>query len=190
MSELESQTPFDLSQWPLMRAKLLRMSEADHVFFLTMHHIISDGWSMGVLVRELATFYGARVTGRLADAPELPIPVCGLRFVATRNVARRSARVATRVLEAPTRKLSNRTRAAGRPSTPTGAHVRKCESIESSLSEELSESLRALSRRHSVTLFMTLLAVFKILFHRYTLQEEIVVGSPIAGPQPGRDEST
>ncbi|HEX3187507.1 MAG TPA: amino acid adenylation domain-containing protein [Pyrinomonadaceae bacterium] len=180
MSELESQTPFDLSQWPLMRAKLLRMSEADHVFFLTMHHIISDGWSMGVLVRELATFYGARVTGRLADAPELPIQYAD--YASWQRETLHGEALESQ-LAYWRRQLANSPTGLELPADRPRPPVRTFESASQSivLSEKLSESLRALSRRHSVTLFMTLLAVFKILFHRYTLQEEIVVGSPIAG---------
>ncbi|HEU4435060.1 MAG TPA: condensation domain-containing protein, partial [Pyrinomonadaceae bacterium] len=180
MSELESQTPFDLSQLPLLRTRLLRMSEEEHVFFLTMHHIISDGWSIGVLVRELATFYEAEVNCCSPDLLELPIQYAdyaswqretlqGEALESQLSYWKQQLAGVTAGLELP----------ADRPRPPVRTFASASQSIE--LSDELSESLRALSRRHGVTLFMTLVTVFKILFHRFTQQEDIVVGSPIAG---------
>jgi amino acid adenylation domain-containing protein len=180
MSELEAQTPFDLSQLPLLRTMLLRMSAEEHVFFLTMHHIISDGWSMGVLVRELATFYEAQVTGRTTSAPELPIQYADYASWQRETL---QGDVLESQLSYWKQQLAGVTAGLELPADRPRPPVRTFESASQSIvvSEELSESLRALSRRHGVTLFMTLLTVFKILFHRFTQQDDIVVGSPIAG---------
>ena len=180
VSELESQTPFDLSQLPLLRTRLLRMSEEEHVFFLTMHHIIADGWSIGVLVRELATFYETQVTGRSTELPELPIQYAD--YASWQRETLQGETLASQ-LSYWKQQLAGVTAGPELPADRPRPPVRAFESASQSivLSEELSESLRALSRRHGVTLFMTLLTVFKILFHRFTQQEDIVVGSPIAG---------
>ena len=94
----EARLPFDLAGGPLLRARLLRLSEDEHVLLVTMHHIVSDGWSMGVLVREVAALYSAFSQGQPAPLEELPIAVCGLCGVATRVAAWGSVGAATGVL--------------------------------------------------------------------------------------------
>src|SRR6185295_17863208 len=73
IAEGEARRPFDLEQGPLLRARLLRLSEEEHVLLVTMHHIVSDGWSMGVLVKEVAALYSAFSTGQAATLEELPV---------------------------------------------------------------------------------------------------------------------
>ncbi|MFL6336447.1 MAG: amino acid adenylation domain-containing protein, partial [Pyrinomonadaceae bacterium] len=176
----ESGRPIDLSNAPLFRLKLLRLAEQEHVLLLTMHHIVSDGWSMGVLVREVAELYRALGEGRPPALPELPVQYAdyavwqrewlrGEALEAQLSYWREQLAGAPALLELPT----DRPRPPVQTYRGTAVHV--------SLSEGLSESLRSLSRAESATLYMTLLAVFEVLLHRYSGQETVVVGSPVAG---------
>ncbi len=176
----EARHPFDLVRGPLMNACLLRLSETEHVLLLTMHHIISDGWSMGVLMRELSVIYEAYAVGNTSPLPELPIQYAD--FAAWQRERLQGEMLDTQlsywkqrlegvpaVLELPLDRP--------RPSMQTfdGALY------SFTLSRRVSEELKALSQREGVTLFMTLLAAFQVLLHRYSGQKDIVLGSPIAG---------
>jgi amino acid adenylation domain-containing protein len=175
----EAQRPFDLAQGPLARARLLRLSETDHVLLVTLHHIISDGWSLGVLIRETAAFYQAFIAGAEARLPELPIQYADY------------ARWQRDYLqgEALQRQLDYwTTQLRGKPTLlelPTD-HPRPA--IQSSrgatwsfdLPLPLSKSLARLSRQEGATLFMTLMAAFQTLLGRYSGQTSINVGTPIA----------
>ncbi len=176
----EAQRPFDLSRLPLVRATLLRLGEGEHILLLTLHHIIFDGWSMGVLLRELATVYEAFCSGKPSPLPELPIQYADFAHWQQQRLQgdllesqlgywKEQLSGDLPVLELPT----DRPRAAVQ--TNRGARQYLL------LPKNLSESLKDLSRTEGVTLFMTLLAAFQILLHRYTGQEDIIVGSPIAG---------
>ncbi|RYZ36779.1 MAG: non-ribosomal peptide synthetase, partial [Myxococcaceae bacterium] len=147
---------------------------------LTLHHIVSDGWSMGVLVRELAALYEAFSAGRSSPLTELPVQYAdysvwqrawlqGEALEAQRSWWRHQLAGAPSLLELPTDRL--------RPATRTYRGAMRTVS----LSRGLSESLRALGRREGVTPFMLLLAAFQVLLSRYSGQEDISVGSPIAG---------
>ncbi|HEU4508042.1 MAG TPA: amino acid adenylation domain-containing protein [Pyrinomonadaceae bacterium] len=175
----ESQRPFDLSTGPLLRASLLRLSEQEHVLLCTMHHIISDGWSMGVLIRELTTLYEAYATGQESPLPELSIQYAdyahwqrewlqGEVLETQLNYWKQQMDGAPAVLELPTD--------YPRPPVQTfnGAH----QSL--TLPAELTAGLKALTQREGVTLFMTLLAAFQTLLWRYSGQEDIVVSTGIA----------
>jgi len=175
----EAHHPFDLAQGPLLRATLLRLNEEEHVLLLTMHHIVSDGWSMGVFNRELAVLYEAFSAGEPSPLPELPIQYADFAVwqrgwlqgeVLEEQLAywRQHLGDDLPVLELPT----DRPRPAAQ--SFRGAHQTFV------LSNALTESLKALSRQEGVTLFTTLLAAFKTLLYRYTGQEDVVVGSPIA----------
>ncbi|RKH09839.1 amino acid adenylation domain-containing protein [Corallococcus sp. CA053C] len=176
----EARTPFHLAHGPLLRAKLLRRSDQEHVLLLTMHHIVSDGWSQGVLVRELGALYEAFTAGRPSPLPELPIQyadyavwqrqwLAGDVLASELSWWKQQLHAAPPALELPT----DRPRPAVR--TYRGSVV------PVALSRELSDALAALSRREGGTLFMTLLAAFQVLLHRHSGQDDIVVGSPIAG---------
>ena len=176
----EAQRPFDLEKGPLLRAALLRLDEEEHVLLLTMHHIVSDGWSMGVFNRELAVLYEAFSVGKPSPLPELPIQYADFAVwqrewlqgeVLEEQLAywREHLGGDLSVLELPT----------DRPRPAAQSFRGATQSFV--LSGDLTESLKALSRREGVTLFMTLLAAFKTLLYRYTGQEDVVVGSPIAG---------
>jgi amino acid adenylation domain-containing protein len=175
----ESQRPFNLSQDLMLRAALLRLGQEEHVLFLVMHHIASDGWSMAVLSKELTELYESFVTGKPSPLPELPIQyadfsvwqrnwlqgeVLETQFSYWKN----QLDGAPPLLELPT----------DRPRPAIQTYRGSKESVV--LTTDLSEALKALSQREGVTLFMTLLAVFKTLLYRYIGQEDIVVGSPIA----------
>ena len=175
----EARRPFDLSAGPLLRARLLRLSEEEHVLLFTMHHIVSDGWSMGVLVNEVARLYEAFLKGEASPLPELPVQYADFAAwqrgwmqgeVLERELQYWRGRLGGElpVLELPTDRP--------RPAVQT-FHGRQESFV---LSAELSESLQALSRRRGVTMFMLLLAAWKVLLSRYTRQEDILIGAAIA----------
>ena len=176
----EAQRSFDLSRTPLIRLSLVRLSETEHVVLVTMHHIVSDGWSIGVLVKEVAALYEAYTNGRESSLAELPVQYAdyatwqrgrlqGEQFEQELNYWRRQLGGELASLELP----ADRPRPAVQ--SYRGGHV------EFALSSELTEELRELGRRENATLFMVLLAAFQALLQRYTGQEEIVVGTPVAG---------
>ncbi|HVR99225.1 MAG TPA: amino acid adenylation domain-containing protein, partial [Thermoanaerobaculia bacterium] len=173
-------TSFDLARGPLLRVVLLALEEREHALLLAVHHIVSDGWSMGVLIRELAAAYAALAAGREPSLPELNIQYAdfavwqrerlqGERLAGLVEHWRSHLAGAPPALELPT----DRPRPAIR--TFRGGHL----GLE--LPAALSRELRGLSRRHGATLFMTLLAAFDVLLGRLAGQEDVVVGLPIAG---------
>ena len=179
LATAEAQLPFDLSQGPLFRASLLRLGETDHVLLCTMHHIVSDGWSMGVLHRELSALYQAFTRGKPSPLPDLPIQYAdyavwqreclkGEEVDRQLSYWKRQLEGAPGVLDLPT----------DRPRPAVQSHRGGRQSI--ALSRHPSEKLKGLSRKVGVTLYMTLLAGFQTLLYRYTGQDNIVVGSPIA----------
>lgn len=172
--------PFDLEHGPLMRTALVRLDETDHVLLLSMHHIISDGWSMSVLVREVSALYAAETEGRELALPELPIQYAD--FAAWQrewlqgevldeqlNYWRTQLEGAAPALELPTDRP--------RPALVSYRGGR----AEFLVSLEVTERLRQLSEAEGATLFMTLVAAFNTLLYRYSGQEDIVIGTPIAG---------
>ncbi|MFQ5794231.1 MAG: amino acid adenylation domain-containing protein, partial [Candidatus Bipolaricaulia bacterium] len=176
----EAQRPFDLARGPLMRVTLLRLGKRDHVLLLTIHHIVCDGWSIGILVRELAMLYKAFSTGNPSPLPELPIQYAdfahwqrewlqGEVLESQLSYWKQQLGDDPPVLQLPT----------DRPRPPVQTFRGATQFFE--LPKALYESLKALSRREDVTLFMTLLAVFQALLSRYSGQEDIIVGTPIAG---------
>jgi amino acid adenylation domain-containing protein/non-ribosomal peptide synthase protein (TIGR01720 family) len=175
----EAQRPFNLEADTLLRVKLLRLSEQEYVTLLTMHHIVSDGWSMDVLVREVAVLYQAFCNGQASPLPELEIQYAD--FAAWQRQWLEGEVLETQlaywlkqldgapgVLELPT----DYPRPAIQSSR--GAKYSFC------LSPDQSLALKSLSQQQGSTLFMTLLAAFKTLLHRYTGSSDIVIGSPIA----------
>ena len=184
----ESRHSFDLTSGPLLRAGLLRLGEQEHVLILNMHHIVSDGWSIGILLRELTALYKSFVQDEPSPLPELPIQYAdfalwqrqwleGQVLESQLSYWKRQLEGALTVLELPADKQ--------RPSIQT--HEGERQSFL--LPEDLTSALRALSQREGVTMFMTLLAVFKTFLHRLTGQDDIVVGSPIAGRNRAETEN-
>jgi amino acid adenylation domain-containing protein/FkbH-like protein len=176
----EINQPFNLGEAPLLRVLLLRFTEEEHVLVLTMHHIVSDEWSLNIFIRELGTLYEGFVAGEEVELPELPIQYADFA-VWQRDWLKGE------VLE---EQLGFwRERLAGNPSAlelPADIPRRQAglgggQTLTRFLSKEMEGSLRALAKREEATLFMVLLAVFKTLLYRYTQQEDIIVSAPMAG---------
>jgi amino acid adenylation domain-containing protein len=175
----EAQRPFDLSAGPLLRATLLRLAGEEHILLLTMHHIISDGWSMGVLVKEVATLYAAFATGKPSPLPEPSIQYADYAVwqrewlqgaLLEKQIEYWKRRLdGVQPLELP----------ADRPRPPVQTYAGARYDFE--LPQELTRRLQALGQSAGATLFMTLMAAFQTLLHRYTGEEDICVGTPIAG---------
>jgi amino acid adenylation domain-containing protein len=175
----EARTVFDLSRGPLLRVKLLRLKDEEHIALITMHHIISDGWSLGVLVKEVAELYAAFIVEAPSPLAELPIQYQDFAVwqrewlrgdVLDRQVDYWKQRLGDNIpaLKMPTD--------YARPGVPSFRGATR----EIDIPQPLLESLKALSRREGCTLFMTLLSAFKILLRYYTKQDDIVVGTDVA----------
>jgi amino acid adenylation domain-containing protein len=179
LSAEESQRPFDLARDRLWRARLLQLSDRRYILLLTLHHIVSDGWSMGVLKREIMALYRAFSSG--AQSPLVDLPMQYSDFARWQREWLESAdlKAGTDYWE---RQLGGGAPALQmptdfpRPAARAGKGARQ----PFSLSIRLSEELKILSRREASTLFMTMLAAFNVLLYRYTGQHEIVIGSPFA----------
>jgi amino acid adenylation domain-containing protein/thioester reductase-like protein len=182
----ESQRPFDLTHGPLIRATLLHLSEQDHVVLLTLHHIISDGWSLGVLLHDVLAFYKAFTTDSTPALPELSIQygdyaawqrrwLQGEVLEGQLDYWKGHLAGAPPTLDLPT----------DRPRPPTQSFRGAFYPFE--ISPDLAEAARALAQREGCTLYMVLLAAFQTLLRRYSGQDDFCVGSPIAGR--GRPET-
>ncbi|HFQ93363.1 MAG TPA: non-ribosomal peptide synthetase, partial [Anaerolineae bacterium] len=169
LAAAEAQKPFDLSRDPLLRASLLRLDEEEYVFFLTMHHIVSDGWSVGVFIQETAVLYDAFVNGRANPLPPLTIQYSDYadwqrRWLESGVQAEQLAYWQEKlgdtppILELPTDHP--------RPAVQShnGAHHKFA------IPPDVAEALRQLGQAEEATLFMTLLAAFHTLLYRYTGQ--------------------
>src|SRR5262249_28731674 len=175
----EAQRPFDLSEGPLFRSKLVRLGDEDHILLLTIHHIVSDGWSMGVLQRELSVLYRAFINGQPCHLSDLPIQygdyaIWQREWLKGDELERQLSYWKQQLEGIPP--VLNLPKDDQRPAVQS--YRGRTQSIE--LSKGLTEGLKGLSRKEGVTLFMTLLAAFQTLLYRYTGQEDVVVGSPIA----------
>ncbi len=179
LAEEESNRPFDLARGPLLRAALLRLAPAEHALLLTMHHIVSDGWSMGVLVHEITALYAAVVAGAPSPFPELPIQYADFAVwqrswlvggVLDRQLAYWRQRLAGAPASLPL--------PADRPRPAVPSHRGAEMSIL--LSADLSRQLSQLARRQEATLYMVFLAALLALLGRITGETDIPVGSPIA----------
>jgi acyl transferase domain-containing protein/acyl carrier protein len=172
------QQPFDLS-WELVRINILRLSEREHIVLLIMHHIISDGWSMGIFIRELSILYEAFSKGLPSPLPELSI-----QYADFANWQRQwlQEEVLTKQLLYWKKQLTGATPLLKLPASRSRPSVQSYQgaSYQFGLSKELTQGLNQLSQKENATLYMTLLAAFMTLLYRYSNQEDIVVGSPIA----------
>ncbi len=175
----EAQKSFNLTSDPLLRVLVLRLSDAANILFLNIHHIISDRWSITVLLRELSDLYAAFSAGN--GSPLQPLPIQYADFAAWQHKISdgeafrqhlaywaEQLKDAPPIIELPT----------DRPRPPV-ASVRG-NSVTISLSQQLTDQLNSLSRSNGVTLFMTLLTGFQVLLSRYSGQQDIVIGMPIA----------
>ena len=162
-----------------MRVKLLVLGEQEYVLVTNMHHIVSDGWSMGVMERELVELYGRRVKGGLGEAGGVEDAVWGLCGVAEEMAAGGGAGEAGGVLEEAVGGIGS----AGFADGPAEAGVdeRTGRNGVHRLKEEVSRKLKELGRSEGATMYMLLLAGWQVLLWRYSGQKDIGVGSPIAG---------
>jgi amino acid adenylation domain-containing protein len=179
-ARLDAETGFQLDRRPPIRAALLRLGEKEHVLLVTLHHIVADGWSMGVLVREIAALYGAAVRGE--PTPLSPLP---LQFAdhAIQERAALTGEALAGELDYWRQRLAGAPPALELPTDRPRPAVQMFRGARESLvlPPETAERLRALSSRAGATLFMTLLAAFEVLLARQAGQEDLVVGTPIAG---------
>ncbi len=173
-----TQRPFDLARGPLLRTALLQRGPADHVFVLVMHHIISDGWSLGVFWRDLVALYNAFYVNLPSPLPELPIQYADFAVWQREQLKGekleglvsywKNQLAGMSVLQLPT----------DRPRPAVQSYRGAFQDL--ALPRALADALRALSQREGATLFMTLAAAFSTLLQRYTGQDDIVVGSYVA----------
>jgi NRPS condensation-like uncharacterized protein len=175
----EAVRPFDLMRGPLLRVTLLCTGAEEHTALLTQHHIVSDGWSTGILIREVAALYTAYRAGRPSPFEELPIQYAdfahwqrqwlqGDALERQLSYWRQQLAGAPTVLELP----------AARPRPAVQTFRAAKQKVE--LSREVTEGLKALGRQTGVTLFMSLLAAFDVLLYRYGGQTDLLIGTPIA----------
>ena len=175
----EARRSFDLARGPLLRAMVLQLGEEEQVGLLTMHHIVSDGWSTGILIREMAVLYQAYSSGNSSPLTELPIQYADFAYwqrewlegaVLQTQLAywKQQLQDSPPLLELPTDHPRPRVQ------TFRGAHQSLL------LPKAIGSALNALSREEGATLFMTLLAAFKVLLRSYTSQDDVIVGTPIA----------
>ncbi|WP_163998551.1 non-ribosomal peptide synthase/polyketide synthase [Pyxidicoccus caerfyrddinensis] len=180
LTNAEAQRPFDLERGPLLRATLLKLEAQEHVLLLTMHHIVSDGWSMGVLVREVGMLYAAFSEGQPSPLPELSVQYAdyavwqrewlqGKELERHLTFWKEQLTGVSPALELPT----------DRPRPPEQTFHGAVLPVK--LSRELSESLKTVCQREGVTPFMLLLSAFQVLLHRYSGQESFCIGAPMAG---------
>jgi len=175
----EALRPFDLSHGPLIRACLWRLAPDTHILALNLHHIISDGWSMGVLFRELSALYRGYCAGRSASLPELPVQYADYSVWQRSWLQGENLDIQLSYWKKQLEGLSTLQLPADRPRPPLQTYRGSSRSCE--LSTQLSRAIKGLGQRQGATLFMTLLAAFQTLLSRYSGQADIAVGSPIAG---------
>ncbi|WP_164003053.1 non-ribosomal peptide synthetase, partial [Pyxidicoccus caerfyrddinensis] len=187
LATAEALRPFNLATGPLLRVSLLRLDPQEHVLLLTLHHIVSDGWSMGVLVRELVSFYEALSSGHTPRLEALPVQYAdfaswqrswlqGDVLQGQLDYWKQQLSGAPALLELPTDKP--------RPAVQS----QRGALLPVHLPLPLAEALSAFCQREGVTPFMALLAVWQLLLARYSGQDDVTVGSPIAGRTRGETE--
>ncbi|WP_392479123.1 amino acid adenylation domain-containing protein [Nostoc sp. C110] len=188
LADTHAQEPFDLNTGPLFKAQLLQLSEQKNVLMINMHHIISDGWSMGVFKREWEQAYAAFAAGYTPNLSPLPIQYSdyaawqrswlqGEILESQENYWKQQLGDAPRLLDLPTDhpRPAQQSYQGGREEYP--------------LSSELTQKLKIVSQKHGVSLFMTLLTAFSILLSRYSRQEDLCIGSAIANRTHSNTES-
>ncbi|RVM81542.1 condensation domain-containing protein, partial [Sinorhizobium meliloti] len=175
----EARTPFDLAREPLIRGRLIRLADEEHVFLLTQHHIVSDGWSMGVLVRELSSLYRAFEAGEDDPLPPLAIQYPDYaawqrQWLSGERLQRQAQYWRDTLSGAPARLALPTDRP--RPAQQSFAGT----SVPVVIDQALTRGLKRLSRQHGTTLFMTVLAAWAAVLSRLSGQDDIVIGVPTA----------
>ncbi|HEX8089497.1 MAG TPA: condensation domain-containing protein, partial [Blastocatellia bacterium] len=176
----QNERPFDLSADLMLRVGLLRLGATENVVVLTLHHIAGDGWSIGVLVREIAVLYPSYASGQESPLPELPIQYADFA-VWQRNLLQGESM--QHLLDYWRRQLGGKLPTTELPTYRPRPPVRRFQGGHHPIefSDEIGVRLKELSRQEGVTLFMLLLAALQTLLHRYSKQEDIVIGADIAG---------
>jgi amino acid adenylation domain-containing protein len=176
----ESRRPFDLARGPLFRAGLARLSDHDHVLAVAMHHIIFDGWSDRIFWQEFAVLYSAFCEGRASPLPDLPLQYGDFADWQSQQMPEQALEPHLAYWR---RQLAGELPELELPLDHPRPRIQTLHGAHHSfpISPALTEALKAFSRRQGVTLFMTLLAGFNALLYRYTGQDDILVGTPIAG---------
>ncbi len=176
----EAQRPFDLSGGPMLRATLLRLDDEEHVLLLVIHHIVCDGWSVDVLFRELQAFYGALQSGEPASLPELPVQYADYAVWERQRLQdgalRQSMEYWKKQLADHPKEVLDLPTERPRPPVRTARGAWQ----ELRMPPSLLRELHALCRRQNVTLFVTLLAGWATLLHRYSGQDDILIAAPFA----------
>ncbi len=172
--------PFDLAAGPLARGRLVRLAADRHVLLVTVHHVVSDGWSMGVFTRELGSLYAARLADRPDPLPPLPVQYADYcawqRAWLAGGAAARQGGFWTRTLGGAPAELE----LPADRSRPAEQDYRG-DRVRFELDDSLTAGLRDLSRRHGGTVFMTLLAAWAVVLSRLSGQDDVVIGTPTAG---------
>lgn len=179
-AEKEARYVFDLTTGPLLRTKLLRIHESEHILLLSMHHIVSDGWSIGILLRELGALYNDYCEGRAPQLPEPPIQYAD--FALWQRDEKQQATLVSQL-------AFWKDQLAGMPFALelSTDHPRRTDNgrqgsaVPFSIPKTLSDRLMQTGQAEGATLFMTLLAALSILLYRYTGQEDFAIGTPVAG---------
>ncbi|HVJ07280.1 MAG TPA: amino acid adenylation domain-containing protein [Acidisarcina sp.] len=176
----QARAPFDLSTGPLLRSLLLRLGAGDHIFLLVMHHIVTDGWSMSVLLREIGEIYASQSAGRREQLPNLPLQYSDVSQWQRDAIA---GDLLAGQLDYWTKKLHGAETVLSLPTDHPSTSVRDGfgKTFSFNPSPEVGHRLKSLAQGEGATLFMALLSVFQILLWRYTLQDSILVGIPAAG---------
>ena len=174
-----TEAPFDLTQGPLVRAALIRLADEEHLFLLTCHHIISDGWSTGILLRDLGALYGALRRGDADPLPPLTLQYADYaawqrRYLTPERLAAQAQYWRETLSDAP----ALLTLPTDRP-RPTVQSFSGGE-VPIAIDAELTQALRQFSRQHGGTLFMTVLAAWSLVLARMAGQQELVIGTPEA----------
>ncbi|MEH2385069.1 MAG: amino acid adenylation domain-containing protein [Nostoc sp.] len=174
----EAQRPFNLSTDSLLQLKLLWLDKTEYILLLTMHHIVSDGWSIGVLIQEIAALYTAFSSNQPSPLPELTIQYADFAYWQRQWLQGEVLEKQLAYWQKQLDGISMLNLPTDRPRLAAQSYQGARQSLQ--LSKSLSEALLALGQQEGVTLFITLLAAFQILLYRYTQQEDITIGSPIA----------
>ena len=181
----EARKPFDLSKGPLIRSILLRLKDEEHILLVTMHHIVTDGWSMGIFNRELSALYDS-----FHNEQPSPLAELAIQYLDYADWQRRwfEGEVYRSQLAYWKKTFENLPAALELPTDHPRPNVQAYKAFRGAhhtvrLSKQLTKDLKLLCQKENVTLFMALLAAYQVLLHRYTGERDIVVGTPMAGRQ-------
>lgn len=188
LAATEHESPFDLARGPLLRVRLLKLGEGEQVLLVTLHHIIADGWSIDILSRELVALYAAFSEGQPSPLAQPPLQY--VDFAAWQRQWLQGEALETQI-SYWRRQLGDNPPALQLPvdRAPSDVPSYRGANQNAVVSKDLTQALRALSHREGATLFMTVLVAFKLLLSRLSGQEDIIVGTPIAGRSRTETES-